>query len=93
MKKIIFIISALFIISFLLGRFELNTEAMESDLSYKSYYKSIKINYGDDLESIAKAYNNSEHLTDDEYIENIIDINNLSNTALHPGCYLTIFYY
>lgn len=93
MKKIVFIISLLFVISFVLGRLEINTQAGENSSEYKSYYKSVKINYGDDLNSIAKKYNNSVHLSDIEYIDSLININNLADRQLHPGCYLTVFYY
>lgn len=53
-------------------------------------YTSIKIGPGDTLDSIAEEYNTSESYSNDSYIEDVKQINNLYSDKIHPGCYLTI---
>ena len=55
-------------------------------------YASIKIEYGDTLETLACQYNDDIDTNDIEYIAMIKRINNLTGDKLHPGCFLTIAY-
>jgi len=67
--------------------------ASDSDKSTasKRYYTSVKIAEGDTLESLAEEYNNLE-VNNEVYIEDIKNINSLSQDRIHPGCYLTLVY-
>ena len=48
---------------------------------------------GDTLTSIAKEYSSSEYKNLDEYIEEIMSINNLKDDKITSGCYLKVSYY
>ena len=57
------------------------------------YYKSIEIQEGDSLWSIAVENMSEEYSTINEYIEEVMEINNLNSTQIHEGQYLIVSYY
>jgi len=64
-----------------------------NDVVMHKYYKSIEITSGDTLWSIAEENMSEEYDTVYEYIEEIMDMNNLDSETIHDGQYLTIAYY
>lgn len=66
--------------------------AEETGVEYK-YYKSIKIEKGDSLWSIAKEYRTDAYDSTREYIDELIEINNLTSDEIHQGQYLIVAYY
>lgn len=58
-------------------------------IEYEKSFISIEINEGDTLTSIAETYAKSEAEYQD-YIEEVISINNLKNDIIHNGCYLLV---
>lgn len=64
---------------------------LEQPAGYR-YYKSIQVNAGDSLWSIAEEYMNDECESVPEYIEVLKEINHLDSDEIHEGRYLTIAY-
>ena len=60
---------------------------------YRKYYKSITLEEGDSLWSIAKEYCNEDLQSIDSYIEEIRELNQLKSDTIHEGHGLTIAYY
>lgn len=58
-------------------------------VEYEKSFISIEIAKGDTLTSIAETYAKSEAEYQD-YIEEVISINNLKNDTIHSGCYLLV---
>lgn len=55
--------------------------------------KSIEIQDGDSLWSIAKQYYTDEYASLSDYIEEIKESNNMSEDTIHTGNYIIIPYY
>lgn len=66
--------------------------ASSEDTLHK-YYKSIQIQKGDTLWSIAQEYNTYDTKTIKAYIQEIKSINNLDSTTIHEGGYLMVPYH
>ncbi|MBQ8558946.1 MAG: LysM peptidoglycan-binding domain-containing protein [Tyzzerella sp.] len=66
--------------------------AEESGIEYK-YYKSIVIEEGDTLWSIAKEYRTDAYSSTQEYIDKLIELNDLSSDTIHAGQHLVVAYY
>lgn len=58
-------------------------------VEYEKSFVSIEIRQGDTLTSIAETYAKSEAEYQD-YIEEVMSINNLKNDIIHNGCYLLV---
>ncbi len=69
-----------------------NTQAAPAELSYK-YYTSVEIQSGDTLWSIASEYMTEDYKNIDEYINEVCEINHISENEIHSGQYITIPYY
>ena len=66
--------------------------AEESCEQYK-YYKSIAIESGDTLWSIAKEYCTDYSVEMQDYIDEVKELNNLASNEIHQGQHLMIVYY
>lgn len=66
--------------------------AEESCEQFK-YYKSIVIEGGDTLWSIAKEYCTDYSVDTQDYIDEVKELNNLSSNEIHQGQHLLIAYY
>ena len=64
-----------------------------SQIEPKKYYTSVRIKYGDTLESIASEHMSPGYNDSAKYIKEIMKINRLNDTTIHAGEYLTIPYY
>lgn len=70
--------------------------AQESDIAAKNqykYYTSITIEQGDSLWSIAEEYKTDQYESTQEYIDELVLVNNLTSETIHAGQHLMIAYY
>ena len=63
------------------------------DVPQYKYYKSITIEQGDSLWSLAQEYNNNSNVSTDDYIDEIVQVNGLKNKTIHAGQHIVIAYY
>ena len=63
-----------------------------ANAKYK-YYTSVEIQKGDTLLSIADKYISADYKNKQAYIEEVLEINGLSDDTIHAGQYLTVPYY
>jgi LysM domain protein len=87
-KVFLAFIFTLFLISFLLGRANTTSAGMDTE---NIRYTSIKVEYGDSLESISEEYNNIG-MSQDEYISNLMEMNGMDSKKVHPGCFILVSY-
>lgn len=80
----------LFIIIFIVNSSVLKTMAQNHKTDYK-YYTSIVIEDNDTLWSIADNFAGSENKQ--QYINNIMSINNMTQDTIYEGQNLLIYYY
>ncbi|MGN0432371.1 MAG: LysM peptidoglycan-binding domain-containing protein [Lachnospiraceae bacterium] len=66
--------------------------ASDEKVSYK-YYTSIEIAYGDSLWSIAETYAGEEYASAQRYIDEVKEINHMSDDNITAGQYLIVPYY
>lgn len=90
MKKFLLLMFSLFLISFVLGKHSMTSEALVDN---RYIYNAVKVEVEDDLDSIALKYNNIENLSHSEYKEELSRLNNLTDEVVMPGCYITVFYH
>ena len=83
----------LVIFTLLSGSIFMASASASSEEFSKKTYKSIEIEKGDTLWSIAKEYCNSNYISVDDYIEELMDINALSTDNINWGNYLIITSY
>lgn len=65
----------------------------QSDHLNQKYYTSIQVNAGDTLWDIAQEYKTAEYSSTKDYVEEVKEINHLTNDTITTGCYLTVPYY
>ena len=61
--------------------------------SYNKYYTSIQISYGDTLWNIVDEYIENLNISKTEYIDEICQLNKISEDEIHAGDYIVIPYY
>ena len=59
----------------------------------QKFYKSIEIGSGDTLWDLAESYTEGTDISVQEYVCDLMDINQLENDLIHEGQYLTVVYY
>lgn len=85
------ILSAVISVTFF--SFRTKAQSHAEDIQYK-YYKSISVEAGDTLWNLAEEYGHSEYYkTYQEYIDEVIRMNGLSDDRITAGQYLIIPYY
>lgn len=89
--KIFFILVCLFCFTGWILFFTFHAEG-ESLPRYK-YYKSIEIQTGDSLWSIANEYRTEEYSSVQDYINEVKYINNMKDDHITNGAFLVIPYY
>ncbi len=71
----------------------LNSKAEETNRQSKViYYKSIEIQAGDSLWTIAEEYAPYTGMTTKEYVKKLKQMNDLKKDMIHAGCHLTVMY-
>lgn len=78
-------------ISFLLNNFSAKA-SVEADKTYK-YFKSIEVQSGDTLWSIAEANKDEHYISTAQYIKEVKSMNSLSNNTITTGQHIMIPYY
>ena len=68
------------------------SSAEESGIQYK-YYKSITIEQGDSLWSIAEKYCTDAYEDTREYVDELKELNSLTSDIIHEGQHLLVAYY
>lgn len=94
-RRMILLLTMIFMVtigSVVFGGIFSSAQTTETPVTYK-YYKSIKIEKGDTLWSIAKEYCTENYEDTREYIEELKEINNLTSDEIHHGQYLVVAYY
>lgn len=84
----------LMICSILFGSsiFNVMAEEPESAQIYR-YYKSLEIQDGESLWSIATRYNTHDQMTIKSYIKELKAMNGLKQDTIHAGQHLTVLYF
>lgn len=67
--------------------------AGEEESSTVRYYKSICIENGDNLWTIADQYRQGSSLSVEEYVKELKQMNSLQEDTIHAGQYLTVVYF
>ena len=57
------------------------------------YFRSIEVQEGDSLWSIAEEYMTEEYSSISDYIDDVKEINGFSKDTMYAGCYLVIPFY
>jgi len=94
-KKLIFLLVTVFAItvgSIIWGSTFSAAQANAEEESQIKYYKSIMIQGGETLWSIAEEYK-CEDESIQEYIENLKELNGIKSDTIHQGQHLVIAYY
>ena len=87
------VVAAAVVISAFLGHSIFNSMAGEGQDRFARYYKSIQIQNGDSLWSIADEYRKNSTLTVEEYMRELCEMNQLKSDTIHAGQYLTVVYF
>ena len=61
--------------------------------SYNKYYKSVRVEAGDTLWTIADEYIADLNIDKQEYIAEICTLNNISKDDIYTGDYIVVAYY
>ena len=97
LKRRIFILFAtLFIItigSVVCGSIFSAAKDPATDIPQYKYYKSITIEQGDSLWSIAEEYCTNAYEDNHEYVNELIQLNGLTSETIHEGQHLVVAYY
>lgn len=94
MKKTLFLVVLIFVLGIsLCGVSMLNSKAEENNgRKAVIYYKSIEIQSGDSLWTIAQEYAPCIGMTTKEYIKVLKQMNHLKKDIIHAGNHLTVMY-
>lgn len=85
--------AALIIFTALFIRNAVNVSASESVPVVKCY-KSLEIQKGDTLTKISSRYRDDDRQTYDEFIDEVLEINHMTNPdEIHEGCYIVVPYF
>lgn len=91
-KTRLLLIAAIIIIVVSIISFSFLSSAKEISSSNDGFhYESILIESGDSLWSIVKAYDLDSYISTQDAIDNLMQLNNITNTTIYEGEYLIIF--
>lgn len=94
--RMILLLAALFVItvgSIVFGSIFSTAKNPATDIPQYKYYKSITIEQGDSLWSIAQEYRTNAYEDTQEYIDELIQLNGLTSKTIHEGQHLVVAYY
>lgn len=94
-KAVAMIILLIIVIAFLLSFFSMQSKAsdLSNDTTYYKYYKSYVVSENDTLWDLAVEYCNADLQTYSDYVDEVIDCNNLLSDTIYEDDYLIIPYY
>lgn len=94
MKRFLLVFAlSVMLLSCLFGKTLVVANGEERGPVYSRYYRSIEIEAGDSLWSIAKTYNRNSGMNIREYIDEIKKINHTSSDVIEAGDSLMIIYF
>ena len=96
-RKMVLLLAAVIIItigSVVFGSiFSSAKNSTETPAKQYEYYKSVVIEHGDSLWSIAKEYSVDTDMTQKEYVNELKRLNALTSETIHAGQNLVVVYY
>lgn len=95
-RKMFFLLVAVFVItvgSIVFGSIFSSAKDSAADIPQYKYYKSITIEQGDSLWSIAEEYCTDDYEDTREYVDELIQLNSLTSETIHTGQHLLVAYY
>ena len=95
-RRMILLLAALFVItvgSIVCGSIFSSAKDPATDVPQHKYYKSITIEQGDSLWSIAEEYCTNAYEDNHEYVNELIQLNGLTSETIHEGQHLVVAYY
>jgi len=93
-KALAFIILIFVSIGLLLGTSINALASSKADIaSYNKYYKSVRVESGDTLWTIADEYIADFNIDKKEYIAEICSLNDICEDEIHAGDYVVVAYY
>ena len=91
-KLIVTCFAVLLLVTMFMGRAMFTSMAKE-ETTAAQYYKSLQIREGDSLWKIADQYKEGSSMSTHEYVDRLIQMNNLKKDTIHAGQYLTVVYF
>ncbi len=95
-RRMILLLAALFVItlgSVVFGTIFSKAKNPSADITQYKYYKSITIEQGDSLWSIAEKYCTDAYEDTREYVDELKELNSLTSDIIHEGQHLLVTYY
>ena len=95
-RRMILLLIALFVItlgSVVFGSIFSKAKNPSTDVKQYKYYKSITIEQGDSLWSIAEEYCDDTYGDTREYVSELKQLNSLTSETIHAGQHLLVAYY
>ena len=95
-RRMILLLAALFVItvgSIVCGSIFSSAKDPATDIPQYKYYKSITIEQGDSLWSIAEEYCTDAYEDTRDYIDELKELNGLTSETIHEGQHLVVAYY
>ena len=95
-RRMILLLAALFVItlgSVVFGTIFSKAKNPSADITQFKYYKSITIEQGDSLWSIAEKYCTDAYEDTREYVDELKELNSLTSDIIHEGQHLLVTYY
>lgn len=91
LKRIVLLISSLILLCFITISFMyFKSAAHENRFSDNKLYRSVQIEKGDSLWSIANRYMTEDYANIDQYMDELRNLNNLESDTLIEGNYLSV---
>lgn len=95
-RRMILLLATLFVItlgSVVFGSIFSKAKNPSADIAQYKYYKSITIEQGDSLWSIAEEYRSDAYKDTREYVAELKELNSLKSDIIHEGQHLLVAYY
>lgn len=95
-RRMVILLATLFVVtvgSIVCGSIFSSAKDPATDILQHKYYKSITIEQGDSLWSIAQEYRSDAYKDTQEYIDELIQLNGLTSGIIHEGQHLIVAYY
>ena len=90
---VMFLIVSAVCVILLVNKNQIHSVKAGSSEQLNKYYKTITIQPGDTLWSIAKEYKSADYKNTKEYVEELMSMNNLHNDNITAGQKLLITYF
>lgn len=91
LKRAVLLISGFILLCFITVSFlYFKSAAHENSFSDDKLYRSVQIEKGDSLWSIANRYMTEDYTDIDQYMDELRDLNNLESDTLIEGNYLSV---